>query len=160
VSIYAKVLNGELVQFPYTIDSLCAENPYTNFGPNPNLLEIFPQTEAAIKSGEELVEIIMRAEPTVIFTHKSVQLPPSIIDGVWTVSWEIIMKTGDELASDTESKKQNVRDDRNNRLAACDWTQLSDAPGDKMAWVSYRQALRDVPLQEGFPWAITWPEEP
>jgi hypothetical protein len=53
-----------------------------------------------------------------------------------------------------------VRADRNKRLAECDWTQLSDAPGDKMAWVSYRQALRDVPLQEGFPWAITWPEEP
>jgi len=64
-----------------------------------------------------------------------------------------------KLQKDTEQSNL-VRSDRNNRLSACDWTQLADAPGDKAAWASYRQALRDVPSQEGFPWAITWPEEP
>lgn len=53
-----------------------------------------------------------------------------------------------------------VRADRNKRLADCDWTQLSDSPVDKAVWETYRQALRDITTQQGFPWEITWPEEP
>lgn len=53
-----------------------------------------------------------------------------------------------------------VRADRNARLAACDWTQLSDAPVDDLAWAVYRQALRDVTSQAGFPWEVVWPDEP
>lgn len=53
-----------------------------------------------------------------------------------------------------------VRDDRNARLAACDWTQLADAPVDSLAWASYRQALRDITAQTGFPWSVEWPEIP
>jgi len=63
------------------------------------------------------------------------------------------------FAKDAEQAKA-VRDDRNKRLAACDWTQLADSPVDKTVWETYRQALRDVPSQEGFPWEITWPDEP
>ena len=55
---------------------------------------------------------------------------------------------------------KSVRDDRNKRLADCDWTQLPDAPVDAAAWAAYRTALRAVPEQPGFPWDITWPEEP
>ena len=53
-----------------------------------------------------------------------------------------------------------VRDDRNKRLTETDWTQIADAPVDKAAWATYRQALRDVPSQAGFPWDIQWPIEP
>ena len=53
-----------------------------------------------------------------------------------------------------------VRDDRNARLAACDWTQLVDAPVDSLAWANYRQELRDVPNQPGFPWNTQWPAQP
>ena len=53
-----------------------------------------------------------------------------------------------------------VRAYRNARLAACDWTQLSDAPVDDLAWAVYRQALRDITSQPGFPWDVTWPVEP
>jgi hypothetical protein len=49
---------------------------------------------------------------------------------------------------------------RDRLLAASDWTQVSDAPVDQAAWATYRQALRDVPQQEGFPDNITWPEVP
>jgi hypothetical protein len=53
-----------------------------------------------------------------------------------------------------------VRDDRNKRLTETDWTQIADAPVDKAAWATYRQALRDVPSQAGFPWDIQWPTQP
>jgi hypothetical protein len=63
------------------------------------------------------------------------------------------------LAKDAEQGK-SVRDDRNKRLADCDWTQLPDAPVDAAIWAAYRQDLRDVTAQAGFPWEITWPEAP
>lgn len=53
-----------------------------------------------------------------------------------------------------------VRAERNGLLTATDWTQVADAPVDKTAWATYRQALRDITGQEGFPWTITWPTEP
>jgi hypothetical protein len=55
------------------------------------------------------------------------------------------------------------RAERDARLAACDWTQLPDAPLDdaaRAAWAEYRQALRDVPGQPGFPGAVQWPAPP
>lgn len=60
---------------------------------------------------------------------------------------------------DAEQAK-SVRDDRNKRLTETDWTQVADAPVDKAAWATYRQALRDVPSQAGFPWDIQWPTQP
>ena len=53
-----------------------------------------------------------------------------------------------------------VRQDRNNKLADCDWTQLADSPVSKETWAAYRQALRDVPTQAGFPWNVQWPNKP
>lgn len=60
---------------------------------------------------------------------------------------------------DAEQAK-SVRDDRNKRLTETDWTQIADAPVDKAAWAIYRQALRDIPSQAGFPWDVQWPTQP
>ncbi|CAB4136492.1 Phage tail assembly chaperone protein [uncultured Caudovirales phage] len=49
---------------------------------------------------------------------------------------------------------------RNTLLADCDWTQLQDAPVNQQAWANYRQALRDVTAQAGFPWTVEWPTKP
>ena len=52
---------------------------------------------------------------------------------------------------------------RNTLLSAYDWTVLSDAPlsdAKKAEYLTYRQALRDVPAQTGFPDNITWPTKP
>ena len=65
-----------------------------------------------------------------------------------------------EQAEEANAQAQRVRTDRNLRLQASDWTQLSDAQVDQAAWAVYRQALRDVPSQVGFPWNVTWPETP
>ena len=53
-----------------------------------------------------------------------------------------------------------ARSKRNTLLAASDWTQVADAPVDQAAWATYRQELRDITSQEGFPEAITWPVAP
>ena len=49
---------------------------------------------------------------------------------------------------------------RDGMLSSSDWTQVADAPVDKAAWATYRQALRDIPSQAGFPNEVTWPVEP
>lgn len=54
----------------------------------------------------------------------------------------------------------SMRQTRNNMLKESDWTQITDATVDKQTWATYRQALRDVTSQVGFPWTITWPDAP
>jgi len=57
-------------------------------------------------------------------------------------------------------RASSVRSIRNDKLKECDWTQIADSTADKAAWATYRQALRDISSQEGFPWTITWPDAP
>ena len=52
-----------------------------------------------------------------------------------------------------------VRSRRDGLLAETDWIGLSDVTMSS-DWATYRQALRDVPSQSGFPHDITWPEKP
>lgn len=65
-----------------------------------------------------------------------------------------------EQIPDSEKSAQ-VRADRNTRIAATDWTQGKDIPDNiSSAWATYRQALRDVTSQAGFPWSVQWPTQP
>jgi len=59
-----------------------------------------------------------------------------------------------------ERQSAQARSQRDALLSQSDWTQAPDAPVDQQAWAEYRQALRDVPLQTGFPTDITWPTKP
>lgn len=88
-----------------------------------------------------------------------------IVNGV-----EVAMTSEEEAAflaerdalnsSKTDRQQLRVRTRRDELLTRCDWTQLPDSPVDKQAWADYRQALRDVPSQSGFPYSVVWPEEP
>ncbi|MCK9577596.1 MAG: phage tail assembly chaperone [Clostridia bacterium] len=57
---------------------------------------------------------------------------------------------------------QKVRDYRDNLLNECDikhcnpekWTAMTDT--EKLAWATYKQSLRDVTVQEGFPYTVNW----
>jgi hypothetical protein len=53
-----------------------------------------------------------------------------------------------------------ARSERDILLSASDWTQVADAPVDQAAWATYRQSLRDIPQQAGFPSNIMWPSKP
>jgi hypothetical protein len=53
-----------------------------------------------------------------------------------------------------------IRATRDGLLVASDWTQLPDAPVDSAAWAAYRQALRDLTDQPGFPDTLSWPVPP
>lgn len=56
-----------------------------------------------------------------------------------------------------------VRRERNSLLKSSDWTQLADADlteTEKANWRTYRQELRDITTQVGFPREIIWPVKP
>jgi len=63
-------------------------------------------------------------------------------------------------SKEPERLSSQIRQERNTLLSECDWTQVSDAPVNQAAWQTYRQALRDVTSQEGFPYSVTWPTKP
>jgi hypothetical protein len=60
-----------------------------------------------------------------------------------------------------EDLKVEITTKRNSLLAASDWTQLPDVPqATKDAWAQYRQALRDITEQSGYPTNVVWPTSP
>ena len=81
----------------------------------------------------------------------------TVVDGVTTTALE--HENAYKAQKDAEQAK-SVRATRDAKLSECDWTQVADAPVDKTVWATYRQALRDITTQEGFPWTITWPSKP
>ena len=55
----------------------------------------------------------------------------------------------------------NVLEKRKKLLAGTDWTQMPDVTlANKAAWATYRQELRDITAQAGYPTEITWPTPP
>jgi hypothetical protein len=89
-------------------------------------------------------------------TQKLIPVAPYIEDNqVFTV--EVADKTAEELTQDSLNIANEVRAKRNQLLIETDWTQVADAPINKQAYAAYRQALRDITTQEGFPLDINWP---
>jgi hypothetical protein len=63
-------------------------------------------------------------------------------------------------AGANDRKAAEIRAERNAKLAATDWTQGADTPqAIKDKYAPYRQALRDVPAQSGFPNTVVWPTQ-
>lgn len=82
------------------------------------------------------------------------------IDGKWYTKYSVADVSQSVKATIDATQAQAMRDKRNAALTSSDWTQLADAPVDSAAWAAYRQGLRDIPLQTGFPWTIDWPVAP
>lgn len=62
---------------------------------------------------------------------------------------------------DKDSCAADVLKYRARKLAESDWTQLPDVPlATKTAWAAYRQALRDITAQAGYPMTVVWPDPP
>lgn len=57
----------------------------------------------------------------------------------------------------------HVRAERDSKIAETDYLAMPDYPlsdGDRVQLFAYRQALRDIPEQDGFPCDVVWPELP
>jgi len=83
-----------------------------------------------------------------------------LVDGKWYTKYSVAdMEDEAKTAKDAEQAK-SVRNNRDQLLKDSDWTQVADAPVDKQAWAIYRQSLRDITAQSGFPWEVTWSNKP
>ena len=80
------------------------------------------------------------------------------------VNGTLLDMTNDELNEFSSSvldpdAEMLIRSKRDRLLSDTDWMAMSDNTMTP-AWASYRQALRDVTAQEGFPFSVVWPAKP
>ena len=125
--------------------------PNTSFTPNG------PDDEFLAEQGYAKVSVWRDHDSK---TQKLVPCAP-VYEAPWVYTVAVEAKTQADLDADTAAQAANVRAQRNALLSACDWTQLVDSPeANKLAWANYRQELRDVTKQTGFPWDVQWPHDP
>ena len=152
MTLFIRLENGKPVGYPIE------EN---------NFRQIFPNISFPAKFTWDNVEPLgygiydFTNSPSTERYKKAVEIHPVRDNsGIWRQSWEIQEMTDPEKNAADEEKSKQVRQERNFKLAMSDWTQLPDAPVNREAWIEYRQALRDVTAQAGFPWQVEWPVPP
>ena len=81
------------------------------------------------------------------------------IEGKWFTKYSVADM--DQEAKDALDLQQakSIREQRNQKLNETDWRFRTDM-NPSQEWKDYCQALRDITLQEGFPWDINWPKQP
>jgi hypothetical protein len=149
--MYVKASNQTVEKFPYTIGDLRKDNPNVSFPKNPSIETI---AEYGVQE-VELAPMIDVLPNQVAYTKDE----PDYEGNKWVLNWGVRDLTQFEI----DEMADQERSARNQRLSDCDWTQLSDAPltdAKKAEWEAYRQALRDISDQSGFPYDINWPVDP
>ncbi len=150
-----QIINGAPSGYPVTRENFVALNPTVSFPAaltpevvSPYHFGVYRPTNAPIVAQYEV----------------AVEKPPTLAaDGVWEQAWMVVaMSDAEEAAADaTEASK--VRSNRDALLRDCDWVVArayelgAPVPTD---WATYRQALRDITAQAGFPYLVIWPSKP
>jgi hypothetical protein len=145
--------DGTAFRYPYTVEELKADNPNVSF-PSP-LTE-----EDVLPFGVR--DVLTTPPPNIDYFFNAY---PKAVEGVngWIEEWEIFPASQEEIDARIGSQEAGVRAERDRLLTESDWTQVPDAVNagaDIDAWADYRQQLRDVSKQQGFPWEVEWPEPP
>ena len=170
--MFVKLTNGNVDQFPYTIGQFRRDNPNTSFPAQiPNTIlrryAVYEVTELAKPSYDPLVQTLVVGTPTreVIRMKTEAdctdpetgevntdQVGQPLYGNEWEVSY-----TAQNIEQATA--EANVRARRDSLLQETDWMALSDVTMSS-EMTTYRQALRDIPAQSGFPFSVTWPNKP
>lgn len=116
--------------------------------------------ETATKDGTlaaALCPSVFATDTHYISNGTAVAIPEKPSSDAW---WEFDYATK-TWVSNIEQCTRFQHKKRNALLAQSDWTQLPDVPlATKEAWTIYRQQLRDISTQVGFPTQIEWPTKP
>ena len=131
---------------------------------------MYPNTSFPSQWSAELVEELgldpVFESPTPTTTRYQTAFKDGVeqdAQGRWLWKWSISEMDDEAKAAMDAQQAEAVRSTRNTKIAQCDWTQLDDTPlsnPKKLEWATYRQELRDIPAQSGFPWDVAWPEKP
>lgn len=148
--MYVKVKDGAVDAFPYGIRELMQDNPNTSF---PERVDDAFLAQYGIHpvTPREIPHPFDNVRQNANVAH------PVFQDEAWLQAWDIVSATDEEVTQRLGDLAQNARATRGQLLAASDWTQLPDAPVNQAAWSTYRQALRDITAQQGFPENVIWP---
>lgn len=140
--MYLKITNGQ--PEIYSIGQLRRDNPNTSFPARPS---------DALLAEWDVYPYTVQDQPSVDYMTQTVT-PTELaqVDGAWTQGWEVSNLS-------VEDAGRNIRSQRAGLLSQTDWMALSDVTITP-EWAAYRQALRDVPLQVGFPYSVIWPSKP
>lgn len=150
--MYVKIKNNAVEKYPYSIDLLKRDHPQISFPKN---------LTQDILAQYGVFRVVEEDKPeTDNLSYAVKRHLPELVAGEYKISWDIVQKTPEQLSQELEANKRTMRSVRNEKLTLSDWTQVADAPVDKAAWATYRQALRDLPQQPGFPAAVEWPHDP
>lgn len=154
--MYAKLNNGVIEKYPYTIGDLRKDNPNTSFP---------SQIPDSLLQEHGMVRVVVTGAPEADHTKNVTQQTPvfNTERNRWETSWTVTDATTEEIADRVAKQAASIRDERNWLISESDWTQLDDTPlnnSAKLSWANYRQQLRDIPTQSGFPWNVTWPVKP
>lgn len=147
---YIKITSGQ--QEPYSIGKLRKDNPNVSFP------KVVPDH---ILNAYGVYSVVTADQPsfdqvTQVCTRNDVATD---VAGQWTYEWTVRYKTAEEMQGYVDSLSREVRSARDTLLAETDWSANTDVVmSDEMK--AYRQALRDVPQQAGFPDTIDWPVKP
>jgi hypothetical protein len=158
-----KIENGAVSQYPYSIGMLRRDNKNVSFPkaiPDETLAEfgVHSVTVADKPDYDERTHRISQFKA--ILWRASTSAPG---DGSWVVGWDTEAKTADEVQEYDDAAAASVRKERNNLLAASDWVVImhtEKGTNIPASWEIYRQALRDVTSQAGFPNNVTYPAKP
>lgn len=142
--MYIKIINTT-TKYPYNLSDLYKENPLTSFPKflTKELLKTFEVYKVESSDPPEF-------DPKVQYLKENT---PVLENGTYKRNWSI-----ENL--DLETASNNVRSYRNRLLSDTDWTQTEDSPVNKELWKNYRQNLRDISSQSGFPYEVLWPTPP
>ena len=148
--MYVLCKEDGVIVYPYSIASLFSDNPNTLFPaemPDERLAEwgVYPVVQTQPPSYDPATQVL---EQTTAVYNATLQ------------QWETVWVVRGHTAEETNTRADEVRSERNAKLAATDWTQVLDAQVDRTVWAAYRQELRDITAQAGFPWEVVWPQEP
>jgi hypothetical protein len=149
--MYARIYSDHIA-WPYTLDRLRQDEAGTSFP---------AQITPALLAEFGVVSVSVDPEPTTDHLSDAVRQDPVQVDGQWVQHWSLETCDSDRSAQKLSQRQAVVREERNRLMAETDWTQGKDIP-DTVSdlWTSYRQALRDIPQQSGFPWQVIWPQPP
>jgi len=150
--MYVKIENNSVAQFPYNPRNLAKENPNTSFPAQPSdeLLAsygIYPVVTESAPSHDSMTQTVIKSST------------PTLVGDAWTITYSVVALTEEQIAANLQIASDNIREKRNAKLAETDWWAVSDRTMSAEE-TDYRQALRDIPEQEGFPYNVTFPDKP
>jgi hypothetical protein len=125
---------------------------HTEWFPNTSFGDRGPSVEWIAEAGYYVTSVY---KPYDHATEKLVPANPHLFDGMCCLV-DVEPLTAEELQARIDTQWQVIRTQRNQMLKDSDWTQVADAPVDKAAWATYRQALRDITTQTDS-FNIVWP---